>query len=184
MCGVTLDLMRRGGHTAFRNGLHGAGWLKKGEVTRGPARLDSLAAAQAGQIAVAFPGATLIVGASQCGAVLAAFVARHLGLPVAFLNVEGERAVFHRMHVPQPGERVVFVDDLICTGQGARVLVRSLREGGHEALGLSAWAVRDGARLPDVPAVPLAPHPYRTFAAESCPLCADETPLVWTGVRE
>lgn len=28
--GVTLDVMRRDGHTAFRNGLHGDGWLEKG----------------------------------------------------------------------------------------------------------------------------------------------------------
>lgn len=153
-------------------------------MTRDPARLDTLAATQAGQIARAFPGATLVVGASQCGAVLAAFVARHLGLPVAFLNVEGEGAFFHRMHVPEPGERVVLAEDLICTCQDARVLVRSLRERGHEVLGLSAWAVRDGAALPEVPVTTLAAHPYRTFAAEACRLCAGGEGLAWGGVRE
>ncbi|GAA5511917.1 orotate phosphoribosyltransferase [Deinococcus carri] len=179
-----LPPLRRAGHTAFRNGLHGDGWLEKGEVMRDPVRLDRLASRQAAQLAAAFPGATLLAGASQCGAVLATFVARHLALPVAFLNVEGEGAAFHRMHLPAPGERAVLIDDLVCTGNDARRLVRGLREHGLEVLGLSAWLIRPEATLPDVAAVALAPHPFRTFAPEGCPLCAAGEPLDWTGVRE
>ncbi|GAA5531984.1 hypothetical protein [Deinococcus aluminii] len=64
MTAAWLSRLRRDGHTAFRSGLHGDGWLEKGEVTRDPRHLDRLASAQAARIA-AFPGATLLAGASQ-----------------------------------------------------------------------------------------------------------------------
>lgn len=119
----------RRGHTVFRNGLHADGWIEKGELVRDPVTLDALAAVQAAGLGAAFPNATLLVGAPACGAVLASFVARHLGLPVAYV-LTGADPGWHRMHVPRPGERVVYVDDLICTGTDARAVLAFLRGGG------------------------------------------------------
>ncbi|MPY65579.1 orotate phosphoribosyltransferase [Deinococcus sp. SDU3-2] len=171
----------RPGHTAFRNGLHADGWIEKGEIVRVPATLDAVAAEQAASLRAAFPEATLLVGAPACGAVLASFVARHLGLPVAYV-LTGERTGWHRMHIPQPGERVVYVDDLICTGTDARAVLAFLRDAGHTVLGVSAWLSRtrlEGERL-----VTLTQPPFRTFAAAECPLCAAGEALIWKDVRE
>ncbi|MDL2345698.1 orotate phosphoribosyltransferase [Deinococcus sp. MIMF12] len=186
---MTSDLPRlldergalRFGHTAFRNGLHADGWTEKGELVRDPATLDTVAAVQADSLRAAFPGATLLVGAPACGAVLASFVARHLGLPVAYV-LTGERPGWHRMHVPQPGERVVYVDDLICTGTDARAVLAFLRGEGHTVLGVSAWLSRtrlEGERL-----VTLTEPPFRTFTAAECPLCTAGEGLNWQDVRE
>lgn len=171
----------RRGHTAFRTGLHADGWTEKGEVVRDPVLLDAVAAAQAASLSAAFPGATLLVGAPACGAVLASFVARHLALPVAYV-LTGPDPTWHRMHVPPPGERVVYVDDLICTGSDARAVLAFLRREKHAVLGVSAWLSRtvlEGERLDT-----LTEPPFRTFAAAGCPLCAADERLVFRDVRE
>lgn len=177
-------MLRRDGHTIFRNGLHASGWLEKGELVRDPVKLDELAQVQASQIQTEWPTADLIVGASQCGAVLAAFVARHLALPVAFVNVQDGQMVFHRMNVPASPQRIVVVDDLISTGNDARSLVAGLQQAGHLVLGLSVWTVRQTAQLPEVPLQTLWPHPYQTFVASACPHCAAGEAVCWEQVRE
>lgn len=178
------QVLRREGHTVFRNGLHASGWLEKGEVVRDPMQLDKVARVQAEQLQAHWPNADLIVGASQCGAVLAAFVARHLALPIAFVNLQDGQMLFHRMNVPVAPQRVVLVDDLISTGSDARQLVAGFRQAGHPVLGLSVWTVRQTAHLPAVPLLTLWPHPYQTWSAPVCPLCAAGESVRWAEVRE
>ncbi|WP_235610149.1 orotate phosphoribosyltransferase [Deinococcus aerius] len=171
----------RRGHTVFRHGLHADGWIEKGELMRDPAGLDEVAAMQAEALHAAFPGATLLTGAPACGAVLASFVARHLHLPVAF-PLTGEAMGWHRMHIPEPGGRVVYVDDLVCTGTDARAVLAFLRREGHTVLGVSAWLSRtplDGERL-----ATLTQAPFQTFPADGCPLCQMGVPVMFRGVRE
>lgn len=179
-----LDSLRRDGHTVLKNGLHADGWLEKGELVRKPVELDRLAKRQAEQIQTHWPTANLVVGASQCGAVLAAFVARHLALPVAFINLQDDQMIFHRMNVPASPQRVVLVDDLISTGNDARLLVSELQKAGHTVSGLSVWTVRGTAVLPDVPLLTLWPHPYQTWTASTCPLCGVGESVRWEEVRE
>ncbi|ANE43685.1 type I phosphoribosyltransferase [Deinococcus puniceus] len=178
------DRLRRDGHAVFKNSLHANGWLEKGELVRDPVRLDGLARAQAASIQTHWPTADLIVGASQCGAVLAAFVARHLALPVAFVNLQDGQMTFHRMNVPASPQRVVLVDDLISTGTDARLMVAEMRRAGHTVVGLSVWTVRQTALLPEVPLLTLWPHPYQTFSASACPQCAAGEAVRWEQVRE
>lgn len=168
------------GHTAFRNGLHANGWVEKGEVIRHPSLLDRVAAWQARQLAEAFPEATLLVGAPACGAVLAAFVGRHLKLPVAFM--EADSGGWHRMHVPASSQRAVYLDDLICTGTDARAVLGHLRRMGHATLGVSAWLSRTA--MAGETLVTLDAPPFQTYEAQACPLCASGDVLTWTDIRE
>lgn len=167
------------GHTQFRSGGHADGWVEKGQIIHDAARLDDLAAAQARQIQQAFPTADLLVGAPACGAVLASFIARHLRLPVAYVLADAGPQ-WHRMHVPGAGRQVVYVDDLICTGTGAKDVLGFLKRDGHHVLGISAWSSR--VPLPDL--VTLGPPPFRTFPAGTCPQCRAGAPLRWVDVRE
>ena len=164
----------RRGLTHFKNGLVSDGWIEKGAVIHDPVLLDQVAAMQAQAIAGAFPTATLLVGVPACGAVLASFVAGHLNLPVAFPTLHPQPA-WHRMHVPQAGERVVYVDDLICTGSDARAVLAFLRGEGLHVLGVSAWISR--AELPGEHLITLADAPFRNHAS------LPGTP-VYTNVRE
>ena len=171
----------RHGHTVFRNGLHADGWTEKGNVFRDPALLDGVAAVQAEHLRAAFPEVALLVGAPACGAVLASLVARHLRLPAAYVFT-GERPSWHRMHVPPPGERVVYVDDLICTGTDARAVLAFLRSEGQMVLGVSAWLSRttlEGEALDT-----LVSPPFGTFPPEECPLCRAGEAVAFMNVRE
>ena len=178
-----LDLLeQRGavyrGLTLFKNGLVSDGWIEKGGLFSDPAALEEVAAAQAQAVAADFPQATLLVGAPACGAVLAAFVARHLRLRVAFLTVNPALS-WHRMNVPQPGEKVVYIDDLICTGTDARAALSFMRAQGQEVLGVSAWLSRTG--LPGERLSVLAEAPFRNYPADAHPLSGD---YLFRDVRE
>lgn len=168
----------RRGLTHFRNGLYSNGWIEKGSVFSHPARLDVVAQEQAKTIAQAFPGATLVVGAPACGAVLASFVAQHLGKAVAYLSLHPE-PVWHRMNIPAIPEKVVYVDDLICTGTDARAALAFLRGQGHEVLGVSAWLSR--AEMQGEKLMTLAQAPFRNFAREDLPAAAK---ILFEDVRE
>ncbi|WP_424952276.1 orotate phosphoribosyltransferase [Deinococcus sp.] len=170
------------GHTALRNGLHSDGWTEKGAIIRAPALLSQVTRAQAEQVRQVLTGLTLVVGASYCGAVVASFVAQHLGLPVAFVNGDGGSMQFHRMHRPTSGQGVLIADDLICTGQDVKAIAAFLRAAGHTVLGVSAWLSR--VRLPSENVLTLAPAPFESFNADTCPLCARGVPFAYTDIRE
>lgn len=170
----------RPGHTAFRSGAHADGWVEKGNIFRDSRVLSRVAEWQAAQIAQTFKEATLLVGAPACGGTLASFVGLHLGLPVAYVLTE-EPLHWHRMHVPSPPQRIVYIDDLICTGQGTRTIVKFLQDEGHEVLGVSAWLSRTTL---DLPLSTLDRSPFHTFAIDACPLCRQSEEVIWSSIRE
>ena len=172
------------GHTEFKNGLHGDGWLEKGAIVRHPARLNALLKHQADSIHRHFGQVELIVGIPACGAVVASFVAAHLGLPLAFSSPVHANLEFHRMNLPKRGLKTVLVDDLIFSGTDARAHLSFFKTYGLENLGVSAWVSRVGDELEGLPLVSLMPTPFQTFPASSCPLCAKDVALRWRGVRE
>ncbi|WP_019588251.1 hypothetical protein [Deinococcus apachensis] len=148
---------------------------------RDPAGLDEVAAVQAEALQATFPEATLLTGAPACGAVLASFVARHLQLPVAY-PLTGTDISGHRMHVPESGVRVVYVDDLVCTGTISRAVLAFLRREEHPVLGVSAWLSRNSLRGERL--VTLTEAPFQTFPADGCPLCQTGVPMMVRGIRE
>lgn len=172
------------GHTAFRNGAHGDGWLEKGAIIRNLARLDSVAEQQAESVALRFPQADLIVCTGECGAVVAAAVARLLDLPLALTVCENEQLYFHRMHIPAPGQRAVLVDDLVFSGTEVRRHIEFLPQVGVTLMGVSAWVNRQSDQIGGVPIYSLMPAPFSIFPAADCPLCRDGVPIVYTGIRE
>lgn len=170
------------GHTAFRNGLHGDGWREKGAIIRQPGVLAQVTGAQARQARQHLGDLSLVVGASFCGAVVASFVAWELGVPVAFVNEDAGAMHYHRMHRPETGQRVLIVDDLICTGRDAATIATFLRSHGQEVAGVSAWISR--VALPGERLLTLAPAPFRSFESGTCPLCRANLPLLHADIRE
>ncbi|MDX1933220.1 MAG: hypothetical protein SFU56_11490 [Capsulimonadales bacterium] len=172
------------GHTAFRNGLHGDGWLEKGAIIRNVAVLDTVAERQAAAIRTRFRDADLIVCTGECGAVVAAAVARFLDLPIALTVSEGDMLSFHRMHLPASGHRAILVEDLVFSGTEVRRHADFIPGTGLEFLGVSAWVNRQGDRIAGVPIHSLMPPPFSLFPAADCPLCRRAVPLAYTGIRE
>jgi orotate phosphoribosyltransferase len=172
------------GHTAFRNGDHSDGWIEKGSLFRHPSRMTPIAQLQAAQIQAAFPETELIVGASQCGAIIAATVAALLGCDLALTVASGTELSFHRMHIPAQGQRTVLVDDLICSGTDVRAHVAFFQECGLALLGVSAWINRQPEQIAGVQVLSLLAPPFQTYPAHACPLCQAGLPIVYTHVRE
>ncbi|WP_407539074.1 phosphoribosyltransferase family protein [Deinococcus radiomollis] len=125
---------------------------------------------------------TLVVGASYCGAVVASFVARELGVSVAFVNTDSGFMQYHRMYHPEPGQHVLIVDDLVCTGRDVSAIAAFLRSAGQEVAGISAWLSR--VNLPAEQLLTLTPAPFQTYTPESCPLCSAGVPIVYSDIRE
>jgi orotate phosphoribosyltransferase len=187
-CYLTLAFRQNGGwfsgHTAFRNGSHGDGWLEKGAIIRDVSVLDSIAHRQAEGIRSHFPEVELLLGSGECGSIVAAAVARHLSLPLAITVEEGKSLFFHRMHVPAAGQRAVLVDDLIFSGTDVRRHVDLLGTKGIEFLGVSVWVNRQSERIDGVPVHSLMAPPFSVFPEADCPLCRMGIPLAFTEVRE
>lgn len=172
------------GHTAFRNGMHGDGWLEKGAIIRDVSLLDSFAERQAAAIRTRFPETDLIICTGECGAIVAAAVARCLGYPIAVTISEGEQLYFHRMHIPASDQRAILVDDLIFSGTEVRRHVDFLQQTGIELLGVSAWVNRQSDHIAGVPVHSLMPPPFSLFSITDCPLCQHKVPLAFTEIRE
>lgn len=172
------------GHTVFRNGSHGDGWLEKGAIIRNTLLLDSVAKRQANGIRSQFPEAELLIGSGECGPIVAAAVARYLKLPLAITVEEGKNLYFHRMHVPAAGRRAVLVDDLIFSGTDVRRHIDLLGTMGIEFLGVSVWVNHQGERMDGVPIHSLMAPPFSVYSEADCPLCRTGVPLAYTEVRE
>lgn len=172
------------GHTTFRNGMHGDGWLEKGAIIRDHTVLDSVAEVQARAIQTHFPEADLVLCTGECGAIVASSVARFLKLPLALTVSEGGELNFHRMHVPDSRRRVVFVDDLVFSGTDVRSHIAFLSRIGMTLVGISVWVNRQSDRINGIPVHSLMPPPFSIYAESECPLCAAHEPIVFAEIRE
>jgi orotate phosphoribosyltransferase len=172
------------GHTQFRNGDHSDGWIEKGCLVRHPSRLELITQLQATQIATHFPDAQLLIGAAQCGAIIASSVARALDLDLALTAQQSDGLSFHRMHIPMRGSIAVLVEDLICSGTDVRTHIAFFEQFGIELLGVSAWINRQPNQISGYPVVSLLPAPFQTYRAADCPFCQQGIPVHYTSIRE
>lgn len=172
------------GHTIFRNGYHSDGWIEKGALIRKPQDLEVICKLQAEQIAEIFGTLPLIVGTPNCGAIVASYVARHLGAELAITDDAKDELEFHRMYKPQSGLKAVLVDDLINTGTDMRDHIRFFREYGIDLLGVSVWINRQPDTLLGLKVLTLMPAPFELFDADCSSPCASNEPIKYENIRE
>lgn len=172
------------GHTQFRNGLHGNGWIEKGFIIRDPSSLDVVTRLQAESIKREFPGCDLIIGIPVCGAVTASYIARNASIELALTEGKGDNLHFHRMNVPDRGRRAVIGEDLIFSGTDIREHIGFLAAAGVELLGISSWISRQGETIDGVETLSLITPPFTSYQPDQCPLCQQGEPLKYTNVRE
>ncbi|MER3482931.1 MAG: hypothetical protein C4332_07010 [Meiothermus sp.] len=123
------------GHTVFKTGGHGDGWIEKGALFSIPKHLRALVRAQVRGVLRAFPQAQMVVSA-----VLATLVRQELGVRLAFTNRDAKGNYgFHRMYQPPPGSLVVPVEDLIFSGRDVRNQAGFFAASGLRLLGVGAW---------------------------------------------
>lgn len=174
------------GHTEFYNGMHGDGWVEKGFIVRHPEILDKVTKMQSKQIRERFPEVNLIVGEPSCGAIVASYVASHLGIELAITkdNEDETGVLFHRMYVPETGRKIVHIEDCIFSGTAVKTHTKFYSENGYELLGVSSWISRPGLFIDGVPIISLYKPLFQMWRKEECPMCKKNEELQYKNIRE
>ena len=109
------------GHFVLTSGRHSDQYFEKFDVLRWPDHVATLCAELASRVRAAGIEATVVLGPTTLGIVLAYELGRQLGLPAAYgeKNAEGKRFVRLTDHLTER-DRVLIVDDILTTGGSIR----------------------------------------------------------------
>ncbi len=186
------------GHFLLKSGLHSERYLEKFLLLQDPAVTSELCAFWAGAARRkdATPLVDVVAGPTTGGIVLAFETARQLGVRGIFAeevrDADGStHREFRRGFRIEPGERVLLVDDILTTGGSLLAMVPAVEAAGGEIVACFVMADRSGGT-----AVLVSPTTGRRYPAqglwqleiptfepgpETCPRCADGTPLYAPG---
>ena len=131
-----------------------------------------------------FPEVELIMGPVTGGALIASNVARHLGKEMGIIDGKKDPVVFHDMNIPEAGEKVVMVEDIISSGVDMGRFTRFLKQSGAEILGICVWMNRKGSEIENIKVSSLLETPFKLYQKEECPLCAQGVEIKYKNVRE
>lgn len=172
----------REGHFVLSSGRHSDRYIEKFDLLAQPRATETVCRELARHVAGA--GITSVAGPTTGGILLAFEVARQLGLPAAYAErvQQGTGREFRRGHLPQAGERVLLVDDILTTGGSVRETLAALADLRAEVVEIAVLVDRSGGQvLFDAPLFALLTTAIVTYAPEECPLCRAGLPLVKPG---
>ncbi len=196
----TEELFRRSGalrdgHFLLKSGRHGDAYVEKFAVLSDPAATSELCGFWAAGHRAGDAGAArvdLVAGPTTGGVILAFETARQLGVRSIFaeeVRADGgsTRREFRRGFTIAPGERVLLVDDILTTGGSLLAMIPAVEAMGGEIVECAVLVDRSGGRPTLTSPATGRVYPLRalwqldlpTFEAgpETCPQCADGTPL-------
>lgn len=189
MTNTPVDVLRESGawhegHTEFRSGFHGSGWLEKDLIVRNPVYLDRICKLQADSLRREFAGVDLIIGPITGGALIASSVARYLGKEIGIILGKQDPILFHSMNVPEKGEEIVIVDDIISSGVDMKRFLGFTSQSGARILGVSVWMNRGNTQIDGTKIVGLMDSGYELYEKERCPICLEGVDLRYRDIRE
>lgn len=168
------------GHFKLSSGLHSDRYLEKFRLVENPAYCEQMCAELAQRFAN--DRIEIVLGPTTAGIILAYNVARLLGVEARFAEkVEGVRQLRRGQRL-DAGTRVLVLDDILTTGGAVRECIDLLAEYKADLVGIGVLADRSGgkvdlgARLEAVLTLSVD-----AWQPESCPLCAQGTPLYQPG---
>ena len=174
-CGAVLD-----GHFLLTSGLHSPVYWEKFRILEHPDFTQRLCS----MIAQRFAGERVeaVAGPTTGGIILAYEVARQLGVPAVYAEKEGEKRSFRRGFVPEPGERILVVDDVLTTGKSVREVLDAVTGLGGNVVGIGVLVDRSEQDLKfGYPLFSCLRAAAITHKPEGCPLCVQGLPLVKLG---
>ena len=185
----------REGHFLLKSGRHGDAYLEKFQVLQDPAATSELCGyfAEHGRGRDLEPLVDLVAGPTTGGVILAFETARQLGVRSIFAEeVRADDGTTHREFRRgfqiEPGERVLLVDDILTTGGSLLAMLPAVEAMGGGIVECVVLVDRSGAGRATLTS-PLTGrvHPLRSLwqldlptydpGPDSCPRCADGTPL-------
>jgi orotate phosphoribosyltransferase len=186
----------REGHFLLKSGRHGDAYVEKFAVLSDPAATSELCSFWAGRHrADDRDGAArvdLVAGPTTGRIILAFETGRQLGVRSIFAEEvradDGStRREFRRSFTIKPGERILLVDDILTTGGSLLAMIPAVEAMGGEIVECAVLVDRSGGR-----ATLTSPATSRAYSLtalwrldlptydpgpETCPRCADGTPL-------
>ncbi len=172
------------GHTEFKNGKHGNGWLQKDLIVRNPIFLDEMAKLQADNILKSYPEVSMLLGPVTGGAIVVSHVAKYIGKEFGVILGKQDPVIFHDMNIPIKDDKVVIVEDIISSGTDMGRYINFLKKESINILGVSVWLNRQTDRISEIEVVSLLKNPFKTYEKDTCPLCAGDEKILFKNIRE
>jgi orotate phosphoribosyltransferase len=200
IAGRTEELFRssgalREGHFQLKSGRHGDAYVEKFAVLSDPAATSELCGFWAAAVRDddGRPRVDLVAGPTTGGVILAFETGRQLGTRAIFAeevrSADGTtHRAFRRGFRIEPGERVLLVDDILTTGGSLLAMLPAVEAMGGEIVECDVLVDRGGAGTTSLTSPTTGrSYPLRALwhldlptyepGPETCPRCADRTPL-------
>lgn len=173
------------GHFILTSGLHSDTYFNKLLVLKDPVRTTRLCSALAEKV-LAQTGEVDYVISPAMGAVIFGYeTARRLGCSFMFLERAKDGFRFRNGTAPEPGARVLVVEDVLSTGLSAREAVAAVRSAGGNVLALGCLVDRSAGKADTgVPVISLAALDVRAWSPACLPAFLENIPAVKPGSRE
>jgi orotate phosphoribosyltransferase len=182
-----IDLFRTSGallegHFRLSSGLHSTGYLQCALVLQHPAHAERLGAGIAEVTRALRP--TVVLSPALGGVVIGHEVGRALGVRAIFSERQDGAMTLRRGFTLAADDRVLVVEDVLTTGGSTREAMQAAVAAGGQVIGAASIIDRSGgsARF-EAPFQALVSIDLPTYAAETCPLCAQGLPVVKPGSR-
>ena len=173
-CGALLR-----GHFVLTSGRHSDQYFEKFDVLRWPQHVATLGAELAARVRSAGIDATVVLGPTTLGIVLAYELGRQLGLPAAYgeKGPDGARMVRRADHL-RPTDRVLIVDDILTTGGSIRECQSLVASVGATTVGAAVLVDRSNGQVDlGVPLVSTLAIAAQSWAPDEVPDWLEAVPV-------
>ena len=184
----------REGHFLLKSGRHGDAYVEKFQVLQDPAATSELCGffSTHGRGGDGETLVDLVAGPTTGGVILAFETARQLGVRSIFAEEVRDdggtlRREFRRGFRIEPGEQVLLVDDILTTGGSLLAMLPAVEAMGGEIVECLVLVDRSGGRASLTSPATGRVYPLRALwqldlptyqpGPETCPRCADGTPI-------
>jgi len=172
------------GHFLLSSGLHSPAYVQCALLLAEPRRARAAGEAIAADLAARSVEVDSVLSPALGGVVIGHEVAAALGVPFRFVEREGGGMALRRGFALAPGERFVVVEDVVTTGKSTLESAAVGEAAGGRLVAAAAILDRSGGRSRfEVPFAALLSLDLPTWAAETCPLCAEGGVAVKPGSR-
>lgn len=182
----TLELFKESGallkgHFLLSSGRHSDGYVQCAKLIMHPKKCQEVAEIMASKLTG--QSFDLVVGPAMGGIIIAYEVARALGLPAIFTERVDGKMTLRRGFQIKPGMKILIVEDVVTTAKSSMESAKVIEDLGGEVTALASIVDRTGGKKIPLPLYSAIKLDIQTFAAQDCPLCAQNLALVKPGSR-
>ena len=174
------------GHFRLTSGMHSPEYLQCAMVLRFPQHAEKLGRMLGAKLAELTAGIAIdvVVSPAMGGIIVGHEVGRALKVPAIFTERENGAMTLRRGFSVGPGTTAVVVEDVVTTGGSTREVISVLRNAGAQVVAAGSIIDRSGGTVDlGVPRAALVTLEVTAWPQESCPLCAQGSPVVKPGSR-